>query len=224
MVVTSHDKLGGTGMRTGFWLEEFAAPYYIFKDAGASITIASPKGGQPPVDPKSEEEGFLSAYTKRFAEDADAQKRLSESIKLDEALKDHSKFDALFYPGGHGPLWDLTNNPKSIELIQSFWNADKPVGAVCHGPCVLINAKNAKGAPLVKGKRLTAFTNSEEDAVGLTKEVPFSLQNELTDKGADFSVVGDWTPHVVVHGKLVTGQNPQSSEQTAKEIVRIVTC
>jgi len=220
MVVTSHDKLGDTGKATGFWLEEFAAPFYIFKDAGCIVTVATPKGGAPPCDPGSRGDNFLTDMTKRFDADAESTKQLNESVKLDTI--DSAAFDAVFYPGGHGPLWDLAENPTSIKLIESFWNAGKPVGAVCHGPAVLKNCKDASGKSIIEGKKMTAFTNSEEAAVGLTEVVPFSLEDEFS-KTSTYTKVDDWHSHSVVDGMLVTGQNPQSSEETAKNLLKTLT-
>ena len=218
-VVTSHDQLGDTGKPTGFWLEEFAAPYFIFKDAGCAVTIASPKGGQPPCDPGSRGEAFLTEATKRFDADAEATKQLAESVKLESVSA--SDFDAIFYPGGHGPLWDLVDNAKSISLIEAFWAGGKPVGAVCHGPAVLKNCKAPDGKLIIEGKNMTAFTNSEEAAVGLTEVVPFALESFFGEK-AKFDKAADWNSKSVVDGKLVTGQNPQSSEAAAKDLLALL--
>lgn len=217
MVLTSHDRLGDTGRKTGFWLEEFAAPYYVLRDAGAEITLASPKGGQPPVDPKSDEPGAETAAMKRFRSDADAQRALANTVKLSTVSADD--FDAVFYPGGHGPLWDLAEDRSSIGLIERFYGTGKPVGAVCHGPAVLRRAKAPDGTPLVKGKRVTGFANSEEEAVGLTNVVPFLVEDELKAAGGRYSKGADWASHTAVDGSLVTGQNPASSEATAKALL-----
>lgn len=217
MVLTSHDRLGDTGRKTGFWLEEFAAPYYVLRDAGAEITLASPKGGQPPIDPKSDEPGAETAAMKRFRSDPDAQRALANTVKLSTLSADD--FDAVFYPGGHGPLWDLAEDRSSIGLIERFYGAGKPVGAVCHGPAVLRRAKAPDGTPLVKGKRVTGFANSEEEAVGLTNVVPFRVEDELKAAGAKYSKGADWASHTAVDGNLVTGQNPASSEATAKALL-----
>jgi putative intracellular protease/amidase len=217
MVLTSHDRLGDTGRKTGFWLEEFAAPYYVLRDAGAEITLASPKGGQPPIDPKSDEPGAETGAMKRFRSDPDAQRALANTVKLSTVSADD--FDAVFYPGGHGPLWDLAENRSSIGLIERFYGTGKPVGAVCHGPAVLRRAKAPDGTPLVKGKRVTGFANSEEEAVGLTNVVPFLVEDELKAAGGRYSKGADWASHTAVDGNLVTGQNPASSEATAKALL-----
>lgn len=217
MVLTSHDQLGDTGKKTGFWLEEFAAPYYVLKEAGHSITLASPKGGQPPLDPKSDEQDFQTAATKRFKVDADAQKALASTEKLESI--DPVKFDAVFYPGGHGPLWDLAESAKSRSIIEAMLRAGKPVALVCHAPAVLKDVTAEDGAPLVRGRKVTGFTNSEEEAVHLSDVVPFLLQDRLTELGADFSLAGDFQPYVVRDGLLITGQNPASSEPAAKALM-----
>ena len=214
MVLTSHDKLGDTGKKTGFWLEEFTAPYYIFKDAGATITLASPKGGQPPLDPKSDEEDAQTDATKRLKSDTDAQMSLANTTKLSNV--DANDFDAVFYPGGHGPLWDLAEDKNSIALIEAMWAADKPVAAVCHAPGVLRHAKSASGRPLVQDKKVTGFTNTEEEASGLTEIVPFLVENMLKKNGGNYSKAGDWESYVVSDGLLITGQNPASSGPAAK--------
>ncbi|SHE68189.1 Putative intracellular protease/amidase [Microbulbifer donghaiensis] len=219
MVLTSHDQLGDTGRKTGFWLEEFAAPYYIFKDAGADVTLASPKGGQPPLDPKSDEPDFQTASTVRFRQDGDAQQALANTLKLADVTE--ADYDAIFYPGGHGPLWDLAEDKHSIGLIEAFYKAGKPVGAVCHGPAVFRHTK-VHGRSLVHGKNVTGFTNSEEAAVELTDVVPFLVEDMLKANGGKFSKADDWHPYVVVDGKLVTGQNPQSSEETAETLLGFV--
>lgn len=220
IVLTSHDKLGNTGNKTGFWLEEFASPYYTLLDAGVTITIASPKGGQPPIDPTSDTLDFQTPSTIRFKADAKANEVLANTVKL--ASVRESDFDAIMYPGGHGPLWDLTNDVNSISLIEAFVKAEKPVAAVCHAPAVLLNAKLVNGDYLVKGKKVTAFTNTEEEAVGLTNIVPFLLEDALKEKGALYSQADDWNSNVVTDGKLITGQNPGSSEAVAKELLKIL--
>jgi putative intracellular protease/amidase len=220
MVLTSHSELGNTGKKTGFWVEEFAAPYYTLKDAGAEITLASPKGGQPPIDPKSAEPSAQTEATKRFDKDAGLQQLLANTKKLTEVKA--ADFDAVFFPGGHGPLWDLTKDPDSIKLIQEFWSAKKPVAAVCHAPSVLLNVKDENGEPLVKGKKVTGFTNTEEEAVQLTKVVPFLLEDELKNKGGQYSKKDDWASYVVKDGLLITGQNPASSEAAAKELLGLL--
>jgi len=220
MVLTSHDQLGDTGKKTGFWLEEFAAPYYVLKDAGHTITLASPKGGQPPLDPKSDEPDAQTEATKRFKADAEAQAQLASTETLSSI--DASSFDAVFYPGGHGPLWDLTNDPTSKSIIEMTLAADKPVALVCHAPAVLKNAQAPNGDPLVKGRKVTGFTNAEEEAVGLTDVVPFLLENELKAQGAEFSEGGTFTVHVVTDGLLITGQNPPSSEAAAEALLKVL--
>ncbi|WP_266157350.1 type 1 glutamine amidotransferase domain-containing protein [Dyella silvatica] len=220
MVLTSHDQLGSTGEKTGFWLEEFAAPYYVFKDAGAQITLASPKGGQPPLDPKSSDPGSQTEATRRFDADAAAKAVLAHTQKL--AAISASDYDAVFYPGGHGPLWDLAEDAASIALIETTIAAGKPVAAVCHAPGVLRHAKAANGQPLVQGKAVTGFTNSEEAAVGLTKIVPFLVEDMLTQHGGIYSKRADWQSHVVTDGLLITGQNPASSEAAAHALLKLV--
>lgn len=217
MVLTSHDKLGDTGEKTGFWLEEFAAPYYTFKDAGATITLASPAGGQPPLDPKSDIPDFQTAATDRFKADEAANKALANTVKLDSVSADD--FDAIFYPGGHGPLWDLVDNAKSISLIETAYYAGKPVGVVCHASAALINAKAADGTPLVNGKNVTGFSNSEEDAVQLTKVVPVLLEDALQEKGAIYQKGPDWGSFVLEDDNLISGQNPASSQAAAEAIL-----
>jgi putative intracellular protease/amidase len=217
MVLTSHDQLGNTGHKTGFWLEEFASPYYVFKDANAAITLASPKGGQPPLDPKSNEPDFQTAATERFKNDTDAQAELANTVKLADVSAED--YDAVFYPGGHGPLWDLSGDKNSISLIETMYASGKPVAAVCHAPAVLCNANTKDGSPLIKGKTVTGFSNSEEAAVQLTNVVPFLLEDELKAKGANYSKADDWHPHAIVDGNLITGQNPQSSEQVAEAVL-----
>ena len=220
MVLTSHDQLGDTGKKTGFWLEEFAGPYYVFKDAGAEITLVSPKGGQPPLDPKSDEPAAQTEATKRFRADAAATASLASTHKL--ATVKAESFDAVFYPGGHGPLWDLAESKDSIALIESAMAAGKPVGAVCHAPAVLRDVKGPDGSPLVKGKKVTGFTNTEEEAVGLTKVVPFLVEDMLEGKGGIYSKAADWQSHVLTDGLLVTGQNPQSSQAAAKALLALL--
>ncbi len=217
MILTSHDRLGETGEKTGFWLEEFAAPYYAFKDAGAEITIASPLGGQPPLDPKSSAEDFQTDATRRFDTDEAAQRALASSLKLSDVKA--SDFDAVFYPGGHGPLWDLVSDENSIKLIESFWRQDKPVAAVCHAPIVFVNAKDDEGNHIVSGRVATGFTNSEEDAVGLTDVVPHLVEDTLIDRGAIYRKTEDFAPFVESDGKLITGQNPASSEPVAEALL-----
>lgn len=217
MVLTSHDQLGETGNKTGFWLEEFASPYYVFKDASADITLASPDGGQPPLDPKSDEPGFQTDATRRFKEDQDAQAALANTVKLADVSAED--FDAVFYPGGHGPLWDLAEDRSSIALIESMYAAGKPVAAVCHAPAVFKHTKTSEGSPLVEGKSVTGFSNSEEDAVQLTEIVPFLVEDELKAKGGNYSKGDDWHPYALTDGNLITGQNPASSELAAVAVL-----
>jgi putative intracellular protease/amidase len=220
IVLTSHDKLGDTGKPTGFWLEEFAAPYYVFKDAGAEIVLASPKGGQPPLDPKSDAPDAQTEMTQRFKNDAESQALLANTHKLDEVSA--TDFDRVFYPGGHGPMWDLTSNATSIALIESFIKARKPVAAVCHAPAALVQVRGVDGEYLVKGKRVTGFTNTEEEEVQLTEVVPFLLEDKLKEIGGDYSKGPDWSSYVLVDGLLVTGQNPASSEEAARELLKLL--
>ncbi|UWQ25688.1 type 1 glutamine amidotransferase domain-containing protein [Leisingera aquaemixtae] len=220
MVLTSHDQLGDTGEKTGFWLEEFAAPYYVLRDAGAEVTLASPAGGQPPLDPKSDSEDAQTDATRRYKQDDAAQKALANTVKLSSV--DADQFDAVFYPGGHGPLWDLAESADSRKLLESFAAADRPIGAVCHAPGVFRHVKGSDGEPLVKGRRVTGFTNGEEEGVGLTDVVPFLVEDMLKDKGADYRKGDDWASYVEVDGKLVTGQNPASSEAAAKELLALL--
>jgi putative intracellular protease/amidase len=220
MVLTSHDQLGDTGKKTGFWLEEFAAPYYALKDAGAAIVVASPKGGQPPLDPRSDEPDARSEDTERFKADEDAQKVLANTVTLDSVSE--SDFDAVFYPGGHGPLWDLAEDKTSIALIEAFAKADKPVASVCHAPGVLRHVKGPDGAPLVKGRKVTGFTNTEEEAVGLTDVVPFLVEDMLKANGGQYSKGADWGSYVLTDGKLVTGQNPASSREAAEALLKLL--
>lgn len=219
-VLTSHDRLGDTGRKTGFWLEEFAAPYYVFQDAGAEITLASPLGGQPPLDPKSDEPDAQTAATERFRKDPKAQAALAATTPLAQVKADD--FDAVFYPGGHGPLWDLANDATSIALLEAFERAGKPLGLVCHAPGALIQVKAVNGQPLVAGRRVTGFTNSEEDAVGLTAVVPFLIEDVFTRLGGDYHKGPDWQVHVEVDGRLVTGQNPASSEAVAEALLSML--
>ncbi|WP_277964156.1 type 1 glutamine amidotransferase domain-containing protein [Pseudomonas sp. RIT-To-2] len=218
MVLTSHDQLGDTGRKTGFWLEEFAAPYYTFKDAGADIVLASPAGGQPPLDPKSDEPDFQTEFTQRFKADPAAQQALASTVKLDSV--NAQDFDAVFYPGGHGPLWDLAESPVSIALIEAFERAGKPIAFVCHAPGVLRHVKAANGEPLVKGRRVSGFTNSEEEGVGLTDVVPFLVEDEFKKLGAVYEKGPDWQSFLVEDGLLITGQNPGSSEAVAEALVK----
>lgn len=220
IVLTSHDALGDTGEKTGFWLEEFAAPYYALKDAGAEITLASPAGGRPPLDPKSDSPDAQTEATKRFQADPEAQQQLANTRTLDTVRA--ADFDAVFYPGGHGPMWDLPDNAASIALIQDFVRAGKPVAAVCHAPVALTNVTNDDGSYLVAGKQVTGFANSEEDTVGLTDVVPFLLEDRLKQRGGDYSKADDFTPYVLVDGNLVTGQNPPSSEPAAAELLKLL--
>ncbi len=213
IVLTSHDKLGDTGKPTGFWLEELASPYLCLADAGAEITLASPMGGRPPLDPKSQEPDFQTDATRRFEADDSATKALAQTRVLSEL--DAADFDAVFYPGGHGPLWDLSGDADSISLIEDFVAAAKPVAAVCHAPAALVGVNDAQGRPLVEGKRVTGFANSEEAAVELTDVVPFLVEDRLGELGALYEKTDDWHPHVVVDGLLITGQNPASSEGVA---------
>lgn len=218
MVLTSHSELGNTGKKTGFWLEEFAAPYFVFKDAGAEVVLASPAGGQPPLDPKSDLPEFQTEMTARFKSDAAAQKALTNTVKLADIQQ--QDFDTVFYPGGHGPLWDLAESPDSIKLIESFDRAGKPIGFVCHAPGVLRHVKAANGTPLIQGKKVTGFTNGEEAGVELTDVVPFLIEDEFIKLGADYHKGEDWAPFVVQDGNLITGQNPASSEEAAKTLLK----
>ena len=217
MILTSHDKLGNTGEKTGFWLEEFASPYYVFKDAGAEITLASPLGGQPPLDPKSDAPDFQTEATHRFKSDSAAQAVLANTLKL--AAVNAVDYDAVFYPGGHGPLWDLAEDAASIALIEALLTTGKPVAAVCHAPGVLRHAKAPDGISVVQGKKVTGFTNSEEEAVGLTKIVPFLVEDMLKETGGKYSKAEDWHPYVETDGLLITGQNPASSEPAARALL-----
>lgn len=220
MITTSHSDLGNTGHKTGVWLEELAAPYYIFKDAGAEITIASPKGGQVPLDPKSEDSSSETEMSKRFSNDRDALLQLANSVKIsDLKAKD---FDAAFLPGGHGPMWDLSDNYELKLLLEDFYKHQKPIGSVCHGVAGLIPLRNEDGQPIINGKNLTSFSNSEEELVGLTDVVPFLLESELKNLGASYSKNDDFAPYIVKDGLLITGQNPASSENAAKELLNII--
>lgn len=221
IVLTSHDQLGNTGKKTGFWIEEFASPYYEMVDAGVQVTIASPKGGQPPIDPKSALPEFQTDATKRFDADKDLQEKLANTVVLSQVKEE--EFDAVFYPGGHGPLWDLANDENSIRLIESFWKSGKPVAAVCHAPGVFKSVKDENGEPLVKGKKVTGFSNTEEDAVELTDIVPFLVEDVLKNLGGEYSKGEDWASYVVQEGNLITGQNPGSSEETAKKLLETLT-
>ena len=220
MVLTSHDKLGDTGKKTGFWLEEFAAPYYVFKDAGAQVTLASPKGGQPPLDPTSDADDAQTEATKRFKADTAAQTDLAQTAVLSAVSAEG--FDAIFYPGGHGPMWDLAEDADSIELIETFARTNRPIAAVCHAPAVFKHPKGADGKPLVFGKTVTGFTNTEEAGVGLTDVVPFLVEDMLKANGGTYEKGADWASFVVIDGKLVTGQNPASSEEAARKLLELV--
>lgn len=220
IVLTSHDQLGDTGEKTGFWLEEFASPYYHLKDAGVEVTLASPSGGQPPLDPKSNEPDFQTDATRRFDGDSSARNELANTAKLAEMNVED--FDAVFYPGGHGPLWDLYSDSDSIALIEKFIAAGKPVAAVCHAPAALLNAKDKNGEPLVKNKKVTGFSNSEEAAVALTDVVPYLLEDQLVAMGGSYQKVDDWNSLAVVDGLIITGQNPASSEAVAEALVKAI--
>jgi len=219
-VLTSHDQLGNTGKKTGFWIEEFATPYYTLTDAGVIVTLASPKGGQPPIDPKSDEPESQTEATKRFKEDEALKEKLSLTLKLSDAFAD--EFDAVFFPGGHGPMWDLNKDQDAIRLVQNFYKQNKPVAAVCHGPAALLNAKGQDGEALIKGKKVTGFTNTEEAAVALTDVVPFLLEDALKSSGAEYSKRDDWQSYTIQDGLLLTGQNPASSEQVAKDLLKLL--
>ena len=219
MVLTSHDQLGNTGRKTGFWLEEFAAPYFVFRDAGVELTLASPKGGQPPIDPKSDLPENQTPAMTRFKQDQAAQKALAQTVRLADMKAED--FDTIFYVGGHGPMWDLADNPDSIALIESFYNSGKPVAAVCHSPGVL-HRVTYKGAPIVKGKRVTGFTNTEEEAVHLTDVVPFLVEDELKRLGGHYEKAADWESFAIVDGRLITGQNPASSTAAAQALLKLL--
>ncbi len=220
MVLTSHDQMGDTDNKTGFWLEEFAAPYYVFRDAGADVTLASPKGGQPPVDPTSDSDDAQTDATKRFKDDAAAQKDLADTQVLADISADG--FDAIFFPGGHGPLWDLSEDADSTALIETFARSDRPIGAVCHAPAVFQHPRTPEGKPLVEGRTVTGFTNTEEAGVGLTEVVPFLVEDMLKANGGAYQKGDDWASFVVVDGKLVTGQNPASSEEAARKLLSLL--
>jgi len=220
MVLTSHDQLGDTGKKTGFWLEEFAAPYYVFKDAGATVTLASPKGGQPPLDPSSDTPDEGTDATKRFKADDAAQKVLANTETLSTVSAD--RFDAIFFPGGHGPLWDLAEDSDSKSLIEAFAADDRAIGAVCHAPAVFKHPKGRDGKPLVSGKTVTGFTNTEEEGAGLTKVLPFLVEDMLKTNGANYRKGDDWASFVVTDGRLVTGQNPASSEEAARKLLALL--
>jgi putative intracellular protease/amidase len=220
MILTSHDKLGDTGKKTGFWLEEFAAPYYVLLDAGVEITLASPAGGQPPLDPKSDAPDAQSEATERFKNDGVAQSALANTKKLAEI--DADEFDGIFFPGGHGPLWDLAGNADSRRMIETFIADDRPLAAVCHAPAIFRHTKSADGKSLVSGRRVTGFSNTEEEAVGLTEIVPFLVEDMLKANGGLYEKGPDWGSYVVVDGKLITGQNPASSEAAAKELLKLL--
>lgn len=220
MILTSHDQLGNSGEKTGFWLEEFVAPYYVFKDAGAQITVASPHGGQPPLDPKSDDPAAQTDATRRFKDDPAAQTVLASTQKLKDVSA--ADFDAVFYPGGHGPLWDLAEDATSIALIEAMLADGKPVAAVCHAPGVLRHVKSADGKPLVQGRSVTGFTNTEEEAVGLTNVVPFLVEDMLKKNGGNYSKSDDWQPYVISDGLLITGQNPASSEPAAEALLKML--
>jgi putative intracellular protease/amidase len=219
MVLTSHDQLGNTGRKTGFWLEEFAAPYFVFRDAGVELTLASPKGGQPPIDPKSDLPDEQTPAMARFKQDAAAQKHLSQTVRLSDMKSED--FDTIFYVGGHGPMWDIVDNPDAIVLIESFYNSGKPVAAVCHSSAVLHRVK-IKGELLVKGKRVTGFTNGEEADANLTHVVPFLVEDELKRIGSLYEKAADWAPFALVDGRIVTGQNPASSTAAAKALIGLL--
>ena len=219
MVLTSHAELGDTGRKTGFWVEEFAAPYYVFTDAGAEVTLTSPKGKKPPIDPSSTKEDAQTNATKRFDADEELQERLAQTVKMEDI--DSADYDAVFYPGGHGPLWDLANDLKSISLIEEFNAQMKPMAFVCHAPGVLANVEDHK-KPLVRGKNVTGFANSEEEAAGLTDVVPFLVEDKLNQLGANYSKGEDWNSYVMVDGRLITGQNPASSAKAARELLKML--
>jgi putative intracellular protease/amidase/predicted enzyme related to lactoylglutathione lyase len=220
MVLTSHDRLGNTGRPTGFWLEEFAAPYFVFRDAGVELTLASPKGGQPPLDPKSDLPASQTPAMARFKTDAAAQEALANTVKLADVKAED--FDTVFYPGGHGPMWDLAESRTSIALLEAFYNSGKPIALVCHAPGVLRHV-TYQGAPLLRGKRVTGFTNGEEEAVQLTTVVPFLVEDELLRLGAIYEKVANWQPHSVTDGRLITGQNPASSAPAAQALLKLMT-
>jgi len=220
MVLTSHDRLGGTDKKTGIWLEEFAAPYYAFKDGGAAVTLASPRGGEPPLDPRSDAENFQTDDTRRFRKDLAAQAELASTVKLSTVAA--SDYDAVFYVGGHGVMWDVAEDASSIKLIEAMFAANKPVSAVCHGSAVFRHPKTVDGAPVVRGKKVAGFTNGEEAAVGLTEVVPYLVEDMLKQNGGLYSKAGNFQPHVITDGNLVTGQNPMSSKGVAAEVLKLL--
>ena len=217
LVLTSHDRLGDTGKKTGFWLEEFTTPFYVLKDGGAEVVLASPKGGQPPLDPKSDGPDSQTESTDRFANDVAARKQLASTKNLSDMRAED--FDGVFYPGGHGPMWDMPDNPTSIALLEAFVRAGKPVAAVCHAPAALVNVRDANGDYLVKGRKVTGFSNGEEDAVELSDVVPFMLEDKLRERGGIYSKGADWAAYAVVDGQLITGQNPASSQLVAEKLL-----
>lgn len=217
LVLTSHDRLGDTGKKTGFWLEEFTTPFYVLKDGGAEVVLASPKGGQPPLDPKSDGPDSQTESTERFANDVAARKQLASTKNLSDMRAED--FDGVFYPGGHGPMWDMPDNPISIALLEAFVRAGKPVAAVCHAPAALVNVRDANGDYLVKGRKVTGFSNGEEDAVELSDVVPFMLEDKLRERGGIYSKGADWAAYAVVDGQLITGQNPASSQLVAEKLL-----
>lgn len=217
LVLTSHDRLGDTGKKTGFWLEEFTTPFYVLKDGGAEVVLASPKGGQPPLDPKSDGPDSQTESTERFANDVAARKQLASTKNLSDMRAED--FDGVFYPGGHGPMWDMPDNPTSIALLEAFVRAGKPVAAVCHAPAALVNVRDANGDYLVKGRKVTGFSNGEEDAVELSDVVPFMLEDKLRERGGIYSKGADWAAYAVVDGQLITGQNPASSQLVAEKLL-----
>ena len=220
IVLTSHDELGNTGEKTGFWSEELAAPYYALADAGIDITLASPKGGLPPLDPKSQLPDFQTEDTKRFDTDKNLQEKLAHTRILGDVNEED--YDAVFYPGGHGPLWDLTYDKNSIALIENFYGNGKPVATVCHASSALLYAKTPEGESLVKNKQVTGFANTEEEAVGLTEVVPFLLEDELKKQGGIYSKGADWQSYVLQDGHLITGQNPGSSTAAAEKLIALL--
>jgi putative intracellular protease/amidase len=220
IVLTSHSELGDTGKKTGFWVEEFAAPYYELADAGAEITLASPQGGQPPIDPSSELPGAKTKFTHRFDQDEPLKQKLAHTLKLNDVKA--ANYDAVFYPGGHGPLWDLTKDAKSIALLEAFQQQGKPMALVCHAPCALLNVKLANGETMIKGKKVTGFSDTEEAAVKLTKVVPFLLEDELKKEGAHYSKGPDSGVYIQIDGLLITGQNPASSAEAAKALLKLL--
>lgn len=220
MILTSHDQLGHTGHKTGFWLEEFTAPYYVFKDAGANITLSSPKGGQPPLDPKSNEADFQTETTRRFEQDLVSKAQLAQTKKLSEI--NVAEFDAVFFPGGHGPLWDLVNDQHAIAVIEQVIADQKPLGVVCHASAVVKNVKTPEGQPFAQGKKITGFSNSEEEAVQLADIVPFLIEDEFKAQGAHYVKGTDWQSFVVKDGLFISGQNPASSEAVAQELLKLL--